>query len=39
MACLPNALYLETGLIPPDSPLKIVDGTVSVPTGPGFAWE
>ena len=39
MACLPNAMYLETGLIGPDSPVKLVDGRVSVPTGPGFGWE
>ena len=39
MACLPNALYLETGLIPPESPLRLEDGTVAIPTGPGFAWE
>ena len=38
MACLPNALYLETGLIGPDSPLQLKDGTVRVPTGPGFGW-
>ncbi|HLJ55709.1 MAG TPA: mandelate racemase/muconate lactonizing enzyme family protein [Chthonomonadaceae bacterium] len=39
MACLPNALYLETGLIPPGSPLKLVDGCALLPNGPGFAWE
>jgi L-alanine-DL-glutamate epimerase-like enolase superfamily enzyme len=39
MACLPNAMYLETGLIKPGSPLKLKDGYVDVPTGPGFAWE
>jgi L-alanine-DL-glutamate epimerase-like enolase superfamily enzyme len=39
MACLPNAMYLETGLIKPGSPLKLKDGYVEVPTGPGFAWE
>lgn len=39
MACLPNAVYLETGLIEPGSPLKLEDGTVAVPTGPGFSWE
>ena len=39
MACLPNAMYLETGLIGPDSPMSLKDGRVSVPTGPGFAWE
>lgn len=38
MACLPNALYLETGLIGPDSPLKLEDGYVQVPQGSGFAW-
>jgi L-alanine-DL-glutamate epimerase-like enolase superfamily enzyme len=38
MACLPNALYLETGLIGPDSPLELADGCVSVPGGPGFGW-
>jgi L-alanine-DL-glutamate epimerase-like enolase superfamily enzyme len=39
MACLPNALYLETGLIGPDSPLQLKNGTVRIPTGPGFGWE
>jgi L-alanine-DL-glutamate epimerase-like enolase superfamily enzyme len=39
MACLPNALYLETGLLRPGSPLKLIDGCVPVPEGPGFGWE
>jgi len=39
MACLPNAIYLETGMIQPDSPLKLVDGNVAIPNGPGFSWE
>jgi len=38
MACLPNALYLETGLLKPDSPLQLNDGYVQIPTGAGFAW-
>lgn len=38
LACLPNAIYLETGLIRPDSPLKLVDGCVGIPQGAGFAW-
>ena len=38
MACLPNALYLETGLLGDDSPLSLEDGTVAVPQGPGFSW-
>jgi L-alanine-DL-glutamate epimerase-like enolase superfamily enzyme len=39
MACLPNALYLETGLISPSSPMKLEDGCVNIPQGPGFGWE
>jgi L-alanine-DL-glutamate epimerase-like enolase superfamily enzyme len=39
MACLPNALYLETGLIEPDSRLTLVDGRALVPQGAGFGWE
>jgi L-alanine-DL-glutamate epimerase-like enolase superfamily enzyme len=39
MACLPNAIYLETGMIQPGSPLKLVDGMVAIPNGPGFGWE
>jgi L-alanine-DL-glutamate epimerase-like enolase superfamily enzyme len=38
MVCLPNALYLETGLLHPDSPLKLVDGCAAIPQGPGFSW-
>jgi len=39
MACLPNALYLETGLIGPGSPLRLIDGCVPIPQGAGFDWE
>ncbi len=39
MACLSNAIYLETGLLSPDSPLTLVDGCVAVPDGPGFSWK
>ena len=39
MACLPNAMYLETGLIGEDSPLELRDGCVHVPQGPGFGWQ
>jgi L-alanine-DL-glutamate epimerase-like enolase superfamily enzyme len=38
MACLPNAIYLETGLIGPGSPLRLVEGCALVPSGPGFSW-
>jgi L-alanine-DL-glutamate epimerase-like enolase superfamily enzyme len=39
MACLPNALYLETGLIAPHSPRTLSDGCLDLPQGPGFDWE
>ncbi len=39
MACLPNALYLETGLIGPGSKLTLEDGCVLLPQGPGFSWQ
>ncbi len=39
MACLPNAIYLETGLIAPGSPLKLEDGCALLPKGAGFGWE
>jgi L-alanine-DL-glutamate epimerase-like enolase superfamily enzyme len=38
MACLPNAMYLETGLQGPDSKLKLVDGCALLPQGAGFEW-
>lgn len=39
MACLPNMMYLETGLISPGSSLKLVDGCAMIPEGPGFSWK
>jgi len=39
MACLSNAMYLETGMIPEGSPRKLEDGYVNVPDGPGFSWQ
>ena len=38
MACLPNALYLETGLIAPGSQLILEDGCALLPQGAGFNW-
>ncbi|MBT6144056.1 MAG: mandelate racemase/muconate lactonizing enzyme family protein [Gemmatimonadetes bacterium] len=39
MACLPNAMYLETGMIPAGSPMELdEDGFVNVPEGAGFSW-
>jgi len=39
MATLPNAMYVETGLLSPDSPFRLVDGAVPVPQGAGFSWQ
>jgi len=39
MACLPNMIYLETGLLSPGSQLKLVDGCALIPEGSGFSWE
>jgi L-alanine-DL-glutamate epimerase-like enolase superfamily enzyme len=38
MACLPNAMYLETGLIGSGSKLRLEDGCALLPQGPGFSW-
>jgi L-alanine-DL-glutamate epimerase-like enolase superfamily enzyme len=39
MASLPNAYYLETGVIDEGSRLELVDGCARLPQGPGFSWE
>jgi L-alanine-DL-glutamate epimerase-like enolase superfamily enzyme len=39
LATMPNAAWLETGLIGPGSKLVLEDGCALVPQGPGFAWE
>jgi L-alanine-DL-glutamate epimerase-like enolase superfamily enzyme len=38
MAALPNAIYLETGLVGAHSPFQLVDGCVPVPDTPGLHW-
>jgi len=38
MACLPNAMYLEMGLISSGSPMQLTDGCANIPQGPGFSW-
>jgi len=35
---LPNTYYVETGLIGADSPMRLEDGCISLPQGPGFSW-
>ena len=37
LAALPNALFLESGLIPDGSPARLVDGCYRLPEGPGFS--
>jgi L-alanine-DL-glutamate epimerase-like enolase superfamily enzyme len=36
LAALPNAIFLESGLLPPDSPVKLVDGCYPLPETPGL---
>jgi L-alanine-DL-glutamate epimerase-like enolase superfamily enzyme len=38
LATMPNAAWLETGLINEGSPLRLENGEALVPTGPGFDW-
>lgn len=38
LATMPNALYLETGLLTPGSPLTLEAGSALLPQGPGFSW-
>jgi len=36
LAALPNTLFMESGLLPPDSPMQLVDGCFPLPETPGF---
>lgn len=36
LAALPNVLFMESGLLPPDSPIQLVDGCYPLPEEPGF---
>jgi L-alanine-DL-glutamate epimerase-like enolase superfamily enzyme len=36
LAALPNALFLESGLLPDDAPNRLVDGCLVLPETPGF---
>lgn len=38
LATMPNATWLETGLLSEGSPLRLEDGKALVPNGPGFSW-
>jgi L-alanine-DL-glutamate epimerase-like enolase superfamily enzyme len=36
LAALPNTLFMESGLLPPNSPIRLVDGSYPLPEEPGF---
>ena len=36
LAALPNTIYMESGLLPPGSPVQLVDGCYPLPVEPGF---
>jgi L-alanine-DL-glutamate epimerase-like enolase superfamily enzyme len=36
LAALPNTLYMESGLLPEDGSIKLVDGCYPMPEAPGF---
>jgi L-alanine-DL-glutamate epimerase-like enolase superfamily enzyme len=38
LATMPNACWLETGLLSASSPLRLEEGKALVPTEPGFSW-
>lgn len=37
LAALPNTIYMESGLLPEDSLVQLVDGCLPVPTAPGLS--
>jgi L-alanine-DL-glutamate epimerase-like enolase superfamily enzyme len=39
LAALPNTLMMESGLLPPNSPIHLVDGCYPLPETPGFGDE
>lgn len=39
MACLPNAHYLETGVLDTGSALELDEGHIKLPQGSGFSWS
>ena len=36
LAALPNTLFMESGLLPPGSPVRLIDGCYPLPEEPGF---
>lgn len=39
LAALPNTLFMESGLLPKDSPIQLVNGCYPLPDTPGFGGE
>ncbi|MGW7686752.1 mandelate racemase/muconate lactonizing enzyme family protein [Kribbella sp. NPDC054772] len=40
LAALPNTIYVESGLLPADGRVQLVDGCYPLPTGPGLSsWD
>jgi hypothetical protein len=37
LAALPNTIYMESGLLPDDGSVTLVDGGYPLPTGPGLS--
>lgn len=37
LAAMPNCLLMESGLLPPDSPVRLIDGCYPLPDGPGLS--
>ena len=37
LAAMPNCLYMEMGLLPADSPVRLTDGCYPLPHGPGLS--
>lgn len=37
LAALPNAIYMESGLIPEGSPIRLIDGCYPLPEAPGLS--
>lgn len=37
LAALPNTLYMESGLLPKNSPIQLTNGAYPLPTGPGLS--
>lgn len=39
LAALPNTLFMESGLLPEGSPIKLIDGCYPLPEAPGFGGD